>query len=339
MLYSKTFPKASKSAPKDADAVNAKYLTQGGFIHQEMAGVYSWLPLGLLVLHNVENIVREEMNDTIDQLRDGTDGSLPSKVMLTGRRGSGKSVVLNQAVMHARSRGWLALFIPDGWRQVQDGDYIDPMPSGSTSSGQTLYNNTTMTVEALRGFLAAHADEIASIQLSEPAAADKYKSLLTDFNEEFTRARSVQGREGLSFLEMRAIVEDATNRPDLDALDADTLKGYSYDPEFSFAPEAFSTLKDLVLLGVAFRSLSGLVFKDLVRALRHLDGPPVLVAVDGYNHWSAGSAFQHRFKAVQGQDICVPSALSFMSRKKTETEEWTLKNGICIGAVSSKSLR
>ena len=62
MLYSNLFPKASKQAPKDAESANAKFLTQGGFVHQEMAGVYTWLPLGLRVLRNVEKIVREEMN-------------------------------------------------------------------------------------------------------------------------------------------------------------------------------------------------------------------------------------------------------------------------------------
>jgi prolyl-tRNA synthetase len=62
MLYSKLFPKCSKQAPKDAESANAKFLTQGGFVHQEMAGVYSWLPLGLRVLRNVERIIREEMN-------------------------------------------------------------------------------------------------------------------------------------------------------------------------------------------------------------------------------------------------------------------------------------
>jgi len=62
MLYSNLFPKASKSAPKDADSANAKFLIQGGFIHQEMAGVYTWLPLGLRVLRKVEDIIREEMN-------------------------------------------------------------------------------------------------------------------------------------------------------------------------------------------------------------------------------------------------------------------------------------
>jgi prolyl-tRNA synthetase len=62
MRYSQLFSKSSKNRPGDADSVNARYLVQGGFVHQEMAGVYSWLPLGLRVLRNVEKIVREEMN-------------------------------------------------------------------------------------------------------------------------------------------------------------------------------------------------------------------------------------------------------------------------------------
>lgn len=62
MRLSRLFTKTSKSIPHDADSVNAKYLVQGGFVHQEMAGVYSWLPLGLRVLRKVEAIIREEMN-------------------------------------------------------------------------------------------------------------------------------------------------------------------------------------------------------------------------------------------------------------------------------------
>ncbi|MBU1180298.1 hypothetical protein KJ885_05120 [Patescibacteria group bacterium] len=62
MIYSKLFPKALRQPPKDADSANAKYLMQGGFVHQEMAGVYSWLPLGFRVLQKVEDIIREEMN-------------------------------------------------------------------------------------------------------------------------------------------------------------------------------------------------------------------------------------------------------------------------------------
>lgn len=61
MRRSQLFTKTSKTAPADAESVNAKYLVQGGFVHQEMAGVYSWLPLGLRVLRHVEAIIREEM--------------------------------------------------------------------------------------------------------------------------------------------------------------------------------------------------------------------------------------------------------------------------------------
>lgn len=62
MRYSHMFGKTTKSAQADADSANAKFLTQGGFVDQEMAGVYTWLPLGLHVLRKVEQIVREEMN-------------------------------------------------------------------------------------------------------------------------------------------------------------------------------------------------------------------------------------------------------------------------------------
>ncbi|TAL20171.1 proline--tRNA ligase [Patescibacteria group bacterium] len=62
MRYSHLFGKTRKTAPHDADSANARLLVQGGFVDQTMAGVYSWLPLGLRVLRKVENIVREEMN-------------------------------------------------------------------------------------------------------------------------------------------------------------------------------------------------------------------------------------------------------------------------------------
>ena len=62
MRYSNLFGKTTKDAPHDADSFNAKLLTQGGFIHQLMAGAYTYLPLGLRVLDKVKQIVREEMN-------------------------------------------------------------------------------------------------------------------------------------------------------------------------------------------------------------------------------------------------------------------------------------
>lgn len=61
MKLSQLHTKVEKSA-KDFDSVNATYLIQGGFIDQTLAGVYSFLPLGLRVLNKVEKIIREEMD-------------------------------------------------------------------------------------------------------------------------------------------------------------------------------------------------------------------------------------------------------------------------------------
>lgn len=63
MRYSNIFSKTSKSVASDADSVNAKLLTQAGFITKQIAGVYNYLPLGLRVLEKIKDIVREEMNN------------------------------------------------------------------------------------------------------------------------------------------------------------------------------------------------------------------------------------------------------------------------------------
>jgi len=62
MRQSKLFTKTLKEAPTDEEAMNAKLLIRGGFIHKEMAGVYQLLPLGLRVVEKIKQIVREEMN-------------------------------------------------------------------------------------------------------------------------------------------------------------------------------------------------------------------------------------------------------------------------------------
>ncbi|MEK7060243.1 MAG: aminoacyl--tRNA ligase-related protein, partial [Patescibacteria group bacterium] len=62
MRQSKLFTKTKKEVPTDEVSKNAELLIRGGFIHKEMAGVYSYLPLGLRVFKKIENIIREEMD-------------------------------------------------------------------------------------------------------------------------------------------------------------------------------------------------------------------------------------------------------------------------------------
>lgn len=62
MRFSQLFTKTLKNAPAEEAAINSQYLIRGGFVYKEMAGVYSYLPLGLRVIKKIEDIIREEMN-------------------------------------------------------------------------------------------------------------------------------------------------------------------------------------------------------------------------------------------------------------------------------------
>jgi prolyl-tRNA synthetase len=62
MKYSQLFTKTSKNFPADETSKNAQLLIKAGFIHKSMAGVYSYLPLGLRVINKIENIVRKNLN-------------------------------------------------------------------------------------------------------------------------------------------------------------------------------------------------------------------------------------------------------------------------------------
>lgn len=62
MRLSKNFTRTIKQAPADEVVRNAQLLIRAGYVHKTMAGVYSYLPLGLKVVENIKQIVREEMN-------------------------------------------------------------------------------------------------------------------------------------------------------------------------------------------------------------------------------------------------------------------------------------
>lgn len=62
MKQSELFTKTIKENPKDEKSINAQLLIRAGFIDKLGAGIYSYLPLGLMVIENIKKIVREEMN-------------------------------------------------------------------------------------------------------------------------------------------------------------------------------------------------------------------------------------------------------------------------------------
>ncbi len=61
MRQSQLFSKTKKEKPRGEKSINAILLQRGGFVHKEMAGVYTFLPLGLRVLRKIEKVIREEI--------------------------------------------------------------------------------------------------------------------------------------------------------------------------------------------------------------------------------------------------------------------------------------
>ena len=105
MLQSELFSKTKKENPKNEESKNAILLRKAGFIHKEMAGVYTLLPLGLMVLRNIERIIRQEMKNIsaqeilmsvfqpkeIWQKTERWDGRLGNEIMYKlEQRGSGE---------------------------------------------------------------------------------------------------------------------------------------------------------------------------------------------------------------------------------------------------------
>ncbi len=62
MRASKFFVSTLKEAPADAELVSHKLMLRAGMIRRLAGGIYSWMPLGVRVLRQVEAIIREEMN-------------------------------------------------------------------------------------------------------------------------------------------------------------------------------------------------------------------------------------------------------------------------------------
>ncbi len=62
LRMSTLFLRTLRDDPADAEVPSHRLLVRAGYVRRLGPGIYTWLPLGILVLRNVENIVREEMN-------------------------------------------------------------------------------------------------------------------------------------------------------------------------------------------------------------------------------------------------------------------------------------
>ncbi len=62
MRLSQYFLPTLKENPAEAQIISHRLMLRAGLVRQSAAGIYVWLPLGLRVLRNIEQIIREEQN-------------------------------------------------------------------------------------------------------------------------------------------------------------------------------------------------------------------------------------------------------------------------------------
>ncbi len=62
LRMSTLFVRTLRDDPNDAEVPSHRLLVRAGYVRRAAPGIYSWLPLGLKVLRNVESIIREEMD-------------------------------------------------------------------------------------------------------------------------------------------------------------------------------------------------------------------------------------------------------------------------------------
>ncbi|MEJ5866290.1 proline--tRNA ligase [Pseudokineococcus sp. 5B2Z-1] len=62
LRMSSLFVRTLREDPAEAEVASHRLLVRAGYIRRAAPGIYTWLPLGLRVLRNVERVVREEMD-------------------------------------------------------------------------------------------------------------------------------------------------------------------------------------------------------------------------------------------------------------------------------------
>ena len=61
LRLSRLFVRTLREDPADAEVPSHRLLARAGYVRRVAPGIYSWLPLGVEVLRNIEGVVREEM--------------------------------------------------------------------------------------------------------------------------------------------------------------------------------------------------------------------------------------------------------------------------------------
>mmetsp|Transcript_17599 Transcript_17599/g.34615 ORF Transcript_17599/g.34615 Transcript_17599/m.34615 type:complete len:499 (+) Transcript_17599:160-1656(+) len=158
-------------AVKDEDL--ARLLPEG--VNEETEELFT-------VLGNKLFMVRESTTDTIDLMKRIEAGEVdPSKAvrLLMGERGMGKSISLQLAVMWARARGWIVMYVPDAREYVTEKGAIQygtgtAAPLAQSKLRPKLLTQPLGAQAALKNIKAAHGEQLKGLKQKRKYPAKLY---------------------------------------------------------------------------------------------------------------------------------------------------------------------
>jgi hypothetical protein len=277
-------------------------------------------------------------------IKEKNKNSIPNKVLLTGQRGVGKSAILSQAVFYARKNGYICLYIPSAWMQLNGGMFIEPidellpnLPEYSTPSSPSkrLFDNTFMSADILRGLYYAHHEDLKNINISEKnkdKIISKYSKTLNALRETYLN-ENMGNEDNVKYTDFREtyIGKVDTFRSE-DILDAPIIDNKNI---FDIKTHKLQTLNDLLLFGLAFRDYAGLIFIDIFDELQLYKEKPILIAIDEMNTWDNPSVYRYDDNVMTYENFLLPNKLKFISPKKEFNKSYNFNdNTLCIGTTT-----
>ena len=247
MRISQLFGKRLREIPAEADTESHRLLLRAGMISQLVAGVYSYMPLALRTLRKIENIVRDEMNQTGAQ-----EVLLPSLQPIELWQKSGRDVAMGQTLFHLQDRKERELVLGPTHEEV-----VTDMASRNVQSYRdlpfTLYQiQTKMRDEPRpRGGLIRVREftmkDAYSFDASEEGLDVIYKKMVQAYKNIFKRcglatilieadSGAIGGKDSQEFMAVTDIGEDEIIICDGCGLGANVEKAVSVKPKAECGP-------------------------------------------------------------------------------------------------------
>lgn len=242
--------------------------------------------------------------------------------LLSGPRGSGKSAVLTYAVHYARKAGWITVLVPDAFAISHLGLVLAPSRARPGS-----YDQHDAALAILRDVSRTHGAALQRIPQRGRYAAHRYLPKEKDVVVSAQR-EELRKAEEAEVARLKAMAEAAGK-----AWDAASFKSvYEDESDLSLDRKGF-TLADMVEWGLRHPSALSDTLIDLLSELRQTTEFPVLIAVDGINHFYTQGPYAAEGELLPPERLSVQAAFCPWGASGFR-ESMQFKRGLWLCAVS-----